>query len=115
MPASCAVLAETVEGSNVGVGDLTKHVRQVEHVWRTALNASGRFRVGVHLERKGWRSGRSGRSGLRGLGERRASLGEWMMIRVRRFIAYGGSQSGLVLCLFGPANQLISAALRSCD
>ena len=57
VPASCAVLAETVEGSNDGVGDLTKHVRQVEHVWRAALNASRRFRVGVHLERKGWRSG----------------------------------------------------------
>jgi len=52
-----------LEGSIDAVGDVTKHVRQVEHVWRATLKASGRFRVGVHVERKGWRSGRSGRSG----------------------------------------------------
>jgi len=49
LPAPCTVRTETLEGSTDGVGDLTKHVRQVEHVWRAALNASGRFRVGVHV------------------------------------------------------------------
>jgi len=78
VPASCAVLAETVEGSNDGVSDLAKHVRQVEHVWRTALNAPGRFRVGVHLEsvRGGEVIGVIGVVGVGRLGERRASLGD---------------------------------------
>ena len=58
-----------MEGSVDGVDDLTKHIREVEHVWRAALNASGRFRVGGHLVR-------GARSWVDRLGERRANLGD---------------------------------------
>jgi len=82
LPAACTVRTETMEGSIDGVSDLTKHIREVEHVWRATLNASGRFRVRVHVERKGWLE-------LGRLGERRASVGDrWMMVIVHRFISY---------------------------
>ena len=51
LPAACTVRTETIEGSIDGVDDLTKHIREVEHVWRATLNASGRFHVGGHLVR----------------------------------------------------------------
>ena len=110
MPAPCAVRTETLEGSIDAVGDLTKHIWEVEHVWRATLDVSRRIRIGVHLEREGWRSVRSGRSRVDWA--RRASLGGgWMMVRVHRFIPYGGSQCSFVLGCLGP--ELIWATERN--
>ena len=45
LPGLCTVRTETIEGSIDGIDNLTKHIREVEHVWRATLNASGRFCV----------------------------------------------------------------------
>jgi hypothetical protein len=40
-----------MEGPIHTVGDLTKHVGEVEHVWRATLDALGECGVGVHRSR----------------------------------------------------------------
>ena len=97
MPAPCAVRTETLEGSIDAVGDLTKHIWEVEHVWRATLNASRRIRVGVHLEREGWRSVRSGRSRVDWARDEQVWGG-----MDDGFIPYGGYQCSFVLGCLGP-------------